>query len=225
MYKRNQVEGAIARIAGSTSGPGSDLPSPELSIRLKRLTETDRNIGADRHASHVVFQTFAFFDQAAPGRGGEVSYSAYCAFALYLAFRLMEAGLPQRDAVAFLRRIRGSLEGEHARILRQSPEVLLAKNAPYSLETAIRNGRLVSSLERMVFVVVLAGDPWPLHAKGSQGETSSANICRGPEKLNKVMESFSRTSGPPLVSMELVNPVFQLSYWLEKIPPVRRGRK
>jgi hypothetical protein len=224
MYKRNQVEGAIARATGKTRGPDYS-PAQELITRLKRLTEIDRSVRVDRRAAEPAFRRFAFFDEAPPGRGAEVSYSAYAAFALFLAVRLMDAGFPQSAAVALLRRVRPDLEAEHGRILRRKPESLLDHPAPKGLELELRNGRLVRRIGNMVFLLAAVGDPWPVHRRDEAGEPSSANICRGPKRLAEVMESLALPGGFPVVSIELVNASHQLAYWLERIEPIRRGRK
>lgn len=225
MYKRNQVEGAIAHVTGQTSGPASDLPAPELSIRLKRLGETDRAMTVDKQPTRGVFQTYAFFDEAPPGRGAEVAYSAYSAFALYVGVRLMDAGFPQREAVAFLRHIRGDLEGEHRRILRASPNMIAGIRTASAVEKTIRNGTLAKTIDQMVFVIVSPGDPWQVSSRSQEDDLVGVNICRGPEKLSRTLEHYSRVSGPPLICMELVNPSHQLKYWLDRIEPIKRGRK
>jgi hypothetical protein len=225
MYKRNQVEGAIARATGRTRGPDYG-PEQELITRFKRLTETDRGIRVDKRASSPLFHRYAFFDEAPPGKGAEIGYTPYAAFALYLGFRLMDAGFPQSAAIAFLRRIRPDLESEHARILRLKPDSLIDHSPQKDLEREISNGLLVRKIENMAFLVVPAGDPTGvLYRKGQDGELSAANVCRGPRRLGEVMQHLALPGGVPIISVELVNSAHQLHYWLERIAPVSRGRK
>src|SRR5215211_9001450 len=116
-YKRNQVEEAISLMFD----PSSRDPSTELRTRLKRLFETDRNLGRNPRSSDPERTNFAFFSSEAPGTGVEVWFSSYEAFALFTAWRLLEHGWPQASAVSILRQIRPRLEREHARILKLDP--------------------------------------------------------------------------------------------------------
>jgi hypothetical protein len=84
--KRNQVEEAISRVLD----PGSTKPSPQLRTRLKRLLDTDRALGRSKRASDPERATFAFYSGQAPGRGVEIWFSEYEAFALLTGLRLMQ---------------------------------------------------------------------------------------------------------------------------------------
>lgn len=222
---RNQVEGAIARATGRTHG-ADYRPEQELITRFKRLAETDRATRVDGRASSPLFHRYAFFDEAPPGKGAEIWYSSYAAFALYLGFRLMDAGFPQSAAVAFLRRIRPDLEKENARILRLKPKALIDHSPAKDLDSETARGMLVRKIVNMAFLVVPAGDPAGVFFDKSQdGGRPSANICRGPKRLAEVMQDLAAPGGVPLITMELVNPAHQLQHWLDRIPPVSRGRK
>jgi hypothetical protein len=223
-FKRNQAEGAIAECLGQTQAPGHE-PKQALAIRLKRLIETDRELPARSHIKGEDVAPYAIFDGPPPGRGAEVTYSGYGVFALYLAVRLMDAGMPQSEAVWFMRRIRGELEGEHRRIVAKHPEQLIDHKPPFGLEREVKLGFLVRHFETMVFLVV----PADLHTaliqiKGSDRRVRFANICRSPDEFKKLIEHVA-TYGAPIIVIELINTAHRLTYWLGKIEPVKRGRK
>jgi hypothetical protein len=221
MYKRNQVDGAIAEATGRAVGR-SHVPGPDLVIRLKRLIETDRAMPLGGKPDG-----YAFFDESGAGKGVEVSYSAYAAFALYLGVRLIDAGLPQSDAVRFARSIRRELEIEHGAILRKDPTRWLDHAAPYGLDREVRQGFLVRNIETMVFLVVPADTHalLPTFARARAGAPRRlANICRSPDEMNELIAHLSLDGGPILL-IELVNIIHRLAYWLNKIEPIKRGRK
>src|SRR5918993_1752239 len=121
-YKRNQVEEAIANaLVQAEVEAGSDLR-----IRLKRLLETDRTLS--RKALSASDQPFAFYTDEEPGRGVEVWFSPYEAFALLMGVLLMQHRWPQGTAVRILRQARPNLEPEHARILAQDPKELFEED-------------------------------------------------------------------------------------------------
>ena len=60
----------------------------------------------------------AFFSGDKPGKGVEVQFSEYEAFALYVGWMLLEQGQPQSDAVMIMRRAHKRLEAKYAEILR-----------------------------------------------------------------------------------------------------------
>ena len=57
MFKRNQVEEAIALVLE----PGSIGPSMELCTRIKRLLDTDRNLGRNKRSNDPEHANFAFY--------------------------------------------------------------------------------------------------------------------------------------------------------------------
>jgi hypothetical protein len=108
-YKRNQVEEAISR----TIGEKSAKPSSELRTRLKRLLDVDRTLkGVDSGTAN-----FAFNSKDAPGKGGQVQFSDYDAFALLTGIRMLNHGWPQNFVVTTLRRIRKDLGDQHSKAL------------------------------------------------------------------------------------------------------------
>jgi hypothetical protein len=98
MFKRNQVEEAIARVLE----PGSAKPSSEMRTQLRRLLETDRGLGRNKRSVDPERANFAFNSMDAPGRGVENWFSNYEAFALLIGLMLMRLGWPQGLVVAVL---------------------------------------------------------------------------------------------------------------------------
>jgi len=72
-YKRNQIEEAIARTINSHSA----VPSSELRTRVKRLLDTDRNLGRSKRSMDPTMANYAFYSSDSPGKGVEVWFSDY----------------------------------------------------------------------------------------------------------------------------------------------------
>jgi hypothetical protein len=146
--------------------------------------------------------------------------------ALYLGVRLVDAGLPQSDAVRFMRRLRRALEAEHAAILQRPPAEWLDHQSPFGLEREVTQGFLVREVGNMVFLVV---QPdlciGPIYARRQVGEPlRPANICHSPAEMTELIAHLSLQGGAILV-IELVNITHRLAYWLGKTEPIKRGRK
>ena len=114
LFKRNQVEDAISALLE----PNARQPSGKLRSRIKRLLEIDRAFGGPRRLSNSGLDAYAFFSDAPPGRGLEIEFSEYEAFALLIGLQLMAHGWTQELAVTILRRTRIELERHHANILK-----------------------------------------------------------------------------------------------------------
>ena len=94
-YKRNQIEEAIARIFD----PNCREPQSDLRTRIKRLLELDRSMGRKVRSKDPEEGNFAFFSEAAPGTGVDISFSEYEVFALINGMRLINHRWPQSFAV------------------------------------------------------------------------------------------------------------------------------
>ena len=167
-FKRNQVEAAISRVVGS----GSAKPGSELRTRLKRLLETDRGLGRERVGRSGARES-RLYGVDAPGRGVEIWFSGYEAFALLTGFRLMQHGWPQGFAVAVLRDVRPELEGHHERIVKQDPATLFDQQR---IIREAKPGDIVVSNTDPVFLAITS--------KGMQDRSGpvKAAICRGRAK-------------------------------------------
>jgi hypothetical protein len=208
-YKRNQVEEAIARTVGEQSA----RPSSELRTRLKRLLETDRSLGRNLRSGDPERANYAFYSSDSPGKGVEVWFSNYEAFALMTGLRLLQHGWPQSFPVAVLRRLRPELEREHARILKQDPKTLFDQKR--ILEKAGPGDPYVDNTDP-VFLTIVSGQD----QEGPSG-TPPCAVCRGMEQVFKFVKQQSARSWS---LNELVTPAHALLSQLSKVQPRKRGR-
>src|SRR5438128_1744099 len=207
-YKRNQVEEAISR----TFGEQSARPSSELRTRLKRLLETDRSLGRNARSADPERANYAFYSSDSPGRGVEVWFSNYEAFALMTGLRLLQHRWPQSFPVAVLRRLRPELEREHARILKQDPKILFDHER---IRENARPGDLYFDNTDPVFLTIVSGQDHP--KEGSTGALPCA-VCRGMEQVCKFVKQQSARS---YSLNELVTPAHALLSQLSKVQPRR----
>ena len=208
MFKRNQVEEAIARVF-----EGSAKPRLEMRTRLKRLLETDRGLGRNKRSADPERANFAFYSMDAPGRGIEIWFSEYEAFALLVGLRLMQHGWPQGFAVGVLRRVRPELELHHARILEQDRALLFDEQL---IVQRARPGDLVVYNTDPVFLAIISGN------QDDRSGPNPAAICRGQQELVAFVRA--QAVGQGSTSFELVNSVHALSSALAKTRPRKRGR-
>ena len=138
-------------------------PSLGLRTKVKRLLDTDRNLGLKPRSKDPESASYAFYSRNAPGRGSEVWFSSYEVFALLEALNLMEHGSAQARAVSILRRARPALEPKHAAILRWDPAELFDEQ---KIRESARPGSLAVWSTRPVFLVLAS-------RKGSATEQSS----------------------------------------------------
>jgi hypothetical protein len=115
-YKRNQIEDAIAQSTGDQSAK----PSTELLTRVKRLLNTDRALEVWSTSPRSERANYAFFSARSPGKGAEVPFSGYEAFAVMIGLQMLNHKWPQKFVVETLRRLRPELEQQHRKILRLS---------------------------------------------------------------------------------------------------------
>jgi hypothetical protein len=210
-YKRNQVEEAISR----TFGEQSARPSSELRTRLKRLLETDRSLGRNARSADPERANYAFYSSDSPGRGVEVWFSDYEAFALMTGLRLLQHRWPQSFPVAVLRRLRPELEREHARILKQDPKILFDQKR---IRENAQPGDLYVDNTDPVFLTIVSREA---HLKEGPTETLPCAVCHGREQMFKFVKEQSARSWS---SNELVTPAHALLLQLSKVQPRKRGR-
>jgi len=212
LYKRNQVEEAIA---AALAQPDHEAAS-DLSVRLKRLLETDRAL-ARESAAGSLRPLYAFYTGEAPGRGGEVWFSPYEAFALMLGVRLMEHRWPQGTAVRILRQARPVLEPEHARILAQDPERLLDAA---EVRRQAAPGKVAVASTHPVFLAIVT-------AWGGRADLDAAphaqRVCRGEGDLMQFWHQQAPL-GSSMTVLELTIPAHGLAACLARTSPKTRGR-
>ena len=198
-YKRNQIELAIARVVGFSSS----RPPMELRHRLKRLLDTDRALVRNSGSA------YAFYAGHAPGSGVEVWFSAYEAFALLVAFKLLEHGFPQQKAVLALRRVRPALEPEHKRMLKLDPKALFNQDALQRSE-----GQLALNSNEPVFLVIRTEE------KRAPKPLKDIRICHGEYELMQYIKAALAS----YTIFELTRSAHLLDDHLAKTEPSHRGR-
>jgi hypothetical protein len=209
MFKRNQVEEAIANVLE----PGSAKPSSEMRTRLRRLLETDRALGRNKRSGDPERANFAFSGMDAPGRGFENWFTGYEAFALLTGLRLMRDRWPQGLVVAVLRRVKPDLERHHARLLRQNLTILLDHER---VRQQARPGDLGVSNTDPVFLVINSKD------REHHGRANPAAIYQGQAALMGFINTWG--AGQTWTVMELGTSIQALSLALTKTVPRQRGR-
>ena len=212
-FKRNQIEEAIA---AALQQAGAE-PDAALSIRMKRLLETDRALARDE-AAGLPRPASAFYSGEAPGRGVEVWFSSYEAFALLMGVLLMQHRWPQGTAVRIMRQARPTLEPEHRRILSLDPEKLF--DEAEVLRQAKPGSLGVNVTDSVFLAIVTTGRP-------EKAEPDAAPhaliVCRGEEELMR----FRRERTLPGMSMtvvEVAGSAQLLAYHLSQTKPRTRGR-
>jgi hypothetical protein len=210
-YKRNQIEQAISRSVNAQS----TKPSSELRTRLKRLLDTDRNLGRNERSADPEVANYAFYSSDSPGKGVEVWFSNYEAFALLTGLRLLQHGWPQSFAVALLRRVRPELERQHARILKQDPANLFDREA---IRKKARPGDLSVDNTDPVFLTIASGEA---SGKADSIESKSGRVCRGMEQVAAFLRQGQARSW---TLHELVTPAHALQRQLSLAEPRKRGR-
>ena len=211
-YKRNQVEESIA----ATLQKAGAEPAADLRTRMKRLLETDRALATD-DAAGLLRPGYAFYTGAAPGRGVEVWFSPYEAFALFLGVLLQQHRWPQGTAVRILRQARPKLEPEHARILALAPDRLFDE---VRVRRRMTRGRPAFETNNPSFLAIATA--WGSRADADAAPHALA-VCAGEEELMK----FRRRNAPAGSSMtvlELTAPAHRLAACLDQTKPKTRGR-
>jgi hypothetical protein len=214
MYKRNQVETAIS----SVLEVGPNQPSSGLKTRVKRLLDTDRALGCNRHSNVLERKNFAFFRDAAPGSGFEVRFSAYDAFALLLGLQLMMHNWPQRFAVSVLRRARLPLETEYERILKLDPKILFDRKA---IERNLRPGSAVFNTTAPAVLAICS------YHQISREQEEAPYSCSVHSNLELAASWISKTTkgvGGGASMFELTVVAHHLARALERTKPQPRGR-
>lgn len=210
LFKRNQLEEALSR----TFEEPSAKPSSELRTRVKRLLDTDRGLGRNRRSANPEVANFAFFSEDPPGRGVEIWFSEYEAFALMTGLQLLRHGWPQSFAVAVLRRLRPDLEREHARIIKQDPAILFDEEA---IRRDVRPGDLYFGNTDPVLLTIISSRP---PARGGN-EAPPCGVFRG---MRLVSEFLKQEVAQSWTLHELVNPAHALLFELSRAHPRKRGR-
>ena len=212
MYKRNQIEQAIAAVLE----PKLHEPSADLRTRIKRLLDTDRTFGRKPNSTDPKLTRYAFYSSEPPGSGVEIWFSEYEAFAVLNGLRLMGHGWPQSFAVSVLRSVRPALEKHHSRILKLDPTLLFDQEA---IRRDAREGDMAFDNTDPVLLTIVSrtGD-----ALGAQNEPVDCAICQGPHEAMKWAWETSK-GGDPFTMYELATVAHTLARQLTATEPRRRG--
>lgn len=209
-FKRNQVEEAISVL----SGEGANKPSAALRTRIKRLLDTDRNLGRNARSKNPAENQYAFYSEDAPGKGVEISFSEYEAFAVHLGLRLLAHGWPQTFVVSVLRKERAALEFQHRRILKQKFDELFDEKK--ILEKAAPGALAFDNADPVFLLIVsptmsMQDNLLHLSTAVRRGEQAAGQFRR---QQNAVSTSF----------FELATPARALNDALLQSEPRKRGR-
>lgn len=222
IYKRDQVERAIAIVSGISPQHGPKRFGA-LKVELKRLLERDRKQALETPRGKPESQ--AFHDGPPPGRGFDVMYTGYEAFALLIALRLMRGGLTQGTAVNFMLEVRPRLESFHSDTLAKALEELCPEVKEGTRLSRLIDGFLVRDPKMMVYLVARAGDDAEVYDLPSPPDAPvSGNVCHGEKDLLDRMREASHKKYAVIV-VELVNAAHQLAHHLKRIPARSRGRQ
>jgi hypothetical protein len=206
-YKRNQLEEAISRLFEEKSPD----PRSGLRTRIKRLLDLDRSQPRNSRSNRPELANYAFYSSGSPGKGTEVSFSNYEAFAVMIGLQMLNHNWPQKFAVDTLRRFRHELEAQHKRILSLGPDGLFDER---QIRLAAQPGSPAVNTASPIFLLIWsdqrsAKDPAPL-----------AGIFDEQAAFRKTIEKAGRSS----TWLELTRPAHSLSALLSKSLPRQRGR-
>ncbi|MBX9927042.1 MAG: hypothetical protein K2Y05_11840 [Hyphomicrobiaceae bacterium] len=205
VYKRDQVERAIAALTGRVSD-ANHRPDADLKADLKRLLDVDRAHGSPTPKGPR--SRYAFFDAAPPGKGVDLAYRFGAAFALFVGERLMRAGLTQNRAVMRIRLARPALDRKAREILSAFPNETFHRPS--------RRGplRYKPRLEEMKF--------WVTHGDPGADLGEPERFCSAKDLPSALAKATAHCE--PAMTIELVEAVLGLQHWLQQIPARKRGR-
>lgn len=206
-YKRNQIEEAISRLFGEKSAK----PSPGLQTRVKRLLDLDRSLPLNTDSSGSGISEYAFYSSEPPGKGIEVFFSIYEAFALMIGLQMLNHSWPQKFVVDTLRRLRRDLQRQHKKIVGLNPETLFD-------EEKIANRAKAGSL------AVNSGSPLFLLIWSDQRQASDPAPTAGVFNEEGAFKVVKEKVGRSCTWLEITRPAQLLSVQLSTSLPRKRGR-
>ena len=211
-YKRNQVEEAIFRTFGAQGARVN-----ELKFRIKRLLVVDRRLRVKAKSDNEDERHYAFYSEKPPGKGIEVMFSPYEAFALTAAIMLLEHGLPQSGVVGVMRRIRKKLEAAHTQTLKKDPNKLFDLEA---IKAQAKPGMIATNNTDPVFLVFikLTGSAVDMRPGGSP-----VAVCCGHEELGEFWQRHV-LPGMGATFFEFARVMWHLEVNLSETQPTKRGR-
>jgi hypothetical protein len=210
-YKRNQLEEAISRLFGEKSAE----PSSGVRTRMKRLLDLDRGLPWNSRSNKPELANCAFYSGSSPGKGIEVLFSDYEAFALVTALKMLNHNWPQKFVVETLRRYRRELEGRHRNILSQDPDKLFDEE---QIKATARPGGLAANSTSPMFFLIWSDDRY---SRDSAAVAQSAKIF---DDENTALKFTLEKAGRSSTWLELTRSAHALATELSKTLPRKRGR-
>jgi hypothetical protein len=206
-YKRNQIEEAISRFFGEKSAK----PSSGLQTRIKRLLDLDRSLPRNTRSIRPELANYAFYSSDSPGKGTEVSFSKYEAFALMIGLQMLNHNWPQKFVVDTLRRLRPELQRQHKKILSLDPQELFDQE---QIRLHAQSGSLAVNTDSAIFLLIWSDQ------RQANDPTPSAGIFNQQGAFAVLMDKVGRSS----TWLELTRPAHSLSAQLSASLPRKRGR-
>jgi hypothetical protein len=211
IYKRNQIEEAISRVFGEKSAN----PSSGLRTRVKRLLDLDRSLPRSSKSKRPELANYAFYSGDSPGKGAEVLFSSYEAFAIMIGLQMLNHNWPQMFAVETLRRHRHELEGRHKEVLSRDANKLFDER---KLRASAQAGSPAVRSTSPMFFLIWSDDRY---SRDSGPVAPSAKIFNDEAAALK----FTREKvGRSTTWLELTDLAHALSSELSKTLPRKRGR-
>lgn len=206
-YKRNQVEEAICIAMGVATPRRIAI----YRSQAKRLLDADRTLAAlePKSSGH----NHAFYSGGAPGKGADVQFSAYEAFALLTGLRFLDHGWPQGFVVRSLRAVRSGLEATYAHIMKFDRAAIFNKKSVDAAPCPFG-----SDNTRPSFLLVATGkstDPDELD------DRTTVTVC---EDANTVSAYLRNHTPHSWTLLELTSSAHRLAQALSATLPRTRGR-
>jgi hypothetical protein len=209
-FKRNQILEAASLTLGE--GPA---PSEVVKTAVKRLLDTDRHLKRNTRSNDPEQANYAFYSATEPGRGFEVLFSGYEAFALLLGIDLLRHRWTQGSAVKTLRGARPHLEPKHAEILSWNPAELFDGQ---KIMGEARPGEFAVASTRPVSLVISSRLGRPVDHESD--ETREVAVLEDSE----LMPYLRREAGISSTIIELTRLAHHLNEALAHTTPSKRGR-
>jgi hypothetical protein len=215
-FKRNQVENAIF---GTLGAEGERLD--EFRFRLRRLLAADRDLGRNATSDDDGDRYYAFYSGKPRGKGWDVNFSAYEAFALLAAVKLLEHGLPQTTAVKIMRRARPQLEAAHAQSLAEDPNRLFDQEA---IHVQSKHRMATTDNTHPIFLTFLKPTGSP--AGNRTGGRTVVLYRSEAELMNFIHGHLEHSDHAPVFTVfEFVGVMHALSANLARTCAIKRGRR
>lgn len=212
MFKRNQVDAAIGAVVERGS---RKAPSEELRTSIKRLLNTDRSYDGDEPSG----SGYAFYGDEPPGRGADVWYSPYEAFALLMGLQLMQHGWSQTFAVAVLRDVRSELEEAYKKIVQLDPERLFDQKA--IAERARAGDPAFETVDPRFLVIIMQHGV----ERSRQNRPFKVSVQNNFTAAMRWVADETKGIGGGSTLFEITVPIFQLNEKLKRTAPRPRGRR